>query len=68
MGFGNVYYGLGKRALELSVSSVRSKGSLALSRSMAYHPEIQHSIAEMVIELDSIGPHLETIAGDWSMA
>jgi alkylation response protein AidB-like acyl-CoA dehydrogenase len=33
---------------------------------MAYHPEIQHSIAEMVIELDSIGPHLETIAGDWS--
>lgn len=65
MGFGNVYYGLAKRALELSVSSVRSKGSLALSRSMAYHREIQHSIAEMVIELDSIGPHLETIAGDW---
>ena len=66
MGFGNVYYGLARRALELSVSSVKSKGSLALSRSMAYHPEIQHSIAEMVIELDSIGPHLETIAGDWS--
>ena len=66
MGFGNVYYGLAKRALDLSISSVKSKGSLALSRSMAYHPEIQHAIADMVIELESVGPHLETIAEDWS--
>jgi len=66
MGFGNVYYGLAKRALDLSISSVKSKGSLALSRSMAYHPEVQHAIADMVIELESIGPHLETIAEDWS--
>lgn len=66
MGFGNVYYGLAKRALELSISSVKSKGSMALSRSMAYHPEIQHAIADMVIEVESIGPHLETIAEDWS--
>lgn len=66
MGFGNVYYGLAKRALDLSISSAKSKGSLALSRSMAYHPEIQHAIADMVIELESIGPHLETIAEDWS--
>jgi alkylation response protein AidB-like acyl-CoA dehydrogenase len=66
MGFGNVYYGLAKRALDLSVTSVKSKGSLALSRSMAYHPEVQHVIADMAIELESIGPHLETIAEDWS--
>jgi alkylation response protein AidB-like acyl-CoA dehydrogenase len=66
MGFGNIYYGLAERALDLSISSVKSKGSLALSRSMAYHPEIQHVIADMVIELESIGPHLETIAEDWS--
>ena len=59
MGFGNVYYGLAKRALDQSIASVKTKGSLALSRSMAYHPEIQHAIAEMVIELESIGPHLE---------
>ena len=26
---------------------------------MAYHPEVQHAIAEMVIELESIGPHLD---------
>ena len=66
LGFGNIYYGLAKRALDLSISSVKSKGSLALSRSMAYHPEIQHAIADMVLELESIGPHLETIAEDWS--
>jgi alkylation response protein AidB-like acyl-CoA dehydrogenase len=66
MGFANVYYGLAKRALDLSISAVKSKGALALTRSMAYHPEIQHTIAEMVIELESIGPHLETIAEDWS--
>jgi alkylation response protein AidB-like acyl-CoA dehydrogenase len=66
MGFGNVYYGLAKRALDQSITSAKSKGSLALSRSMAYHPEVQHAIAEMVIELESIGPHLEAIAEDWS--
>ena len=66
MGFGNVYYGLAKRALDQSIASVKSKGSLALTRSMAYHPEIQHAIAEMVIELESIGPHLDAVAADWS--
>lgn len=66
MGFGNIYYGLAKRALDQSIAAAKSKGSLALSRSMAYHPEIQHAIAEMVIELESIGPHLESVAEDWS--
>jgi alkylation response protein AidB-like acyl-CoA dehydrogenase len=66
MGFGNIYYGLAKRALEKSIAAAKSKGSLALSRSMAHHPEVQHAIAEMVIELESIGPHLEAVAEDWS--
>jgi alkylation response protein AidB-like acyl-CoA dehydrogenase len=66
MGFGNIYYGLAKRALDVAINSVKSKGSLGLSRSMAYHPEIQHAIAEMVLELESIGPHLEAVAQDWS--
>jgi alkylation response protein AidB-like acyl-CoA dehydrogenase len=66
MGFGNVYYGLAKRALDQTIASVKTKGSLALSRSMAYHPEIQHAIADMIIELESIGPHLESVAQDWS--
>jgi alkylation response protein AidB-like acyl-CoA dehydrogenase len=66
LGFGNVYYGLAKRAFDYTVTSLKSKRSLAVSRSMAYHPEVQHAIADMAIELESIGPHLESIAEDWS--
>jgi alkylation response protein AidB-like acyl-CoA dehydrogenase len=66
MGFANVYYGLARRALDKSIAAAKSKNSLALSRSMAYHPEVQHAIAQMVIELESIGPHLDRIAEDWS--
>ena len=66
IGFGNVYYGLAKRALDKSVSALKTKRSIAVTRTMAYHPEAQHAIAEMVIELDSIGAHLDRIAEDWS--
>lgn len=66
MGFGNVYYGLAKRALDRCVNSVKTKRSLAITRTMAYHPEVQHAIAEMVIELESIGAHLDRTADDWS--
>ena len=66
MGFGNIYYGLARRALDKSIDAAKNKSSLALSRSLAYHPEVQHAIAQMVIELESIGPHLERIAEDWS--
>jgi alkylation response protein AidB-like acyl-CoA dehydrogenase len=66
IGFGNVYYGLAKRALDKSVAALKDKRSLAMTRSMIHHPEAQHAIAEMIIELDSIGPHLDRIAEDWS--
>ena len=64
--FGNVYYGLATRVRELIVEHLKSKKSIGLTRSMAYHAEIQHGIAELVIEMESIGPHLEAIARDWS--
>lgn len=66
LGFGNVYYGLAQRALDQTIRSVKTKKSMAVSRSMAYHPEIQHAVADMAIELESIGPHLESVAQDWS--
>lgn len=66
LGFANVYYGMARRALDQSVEGVKRKKSLALSRSMAYHPEVQHAIAEMAIEFESIGPHVESVAEDWS--
>jgi alkylation response protein AidB-like acyl-CoA dehydrogenase len=66
LGFGNVYYGLARRALDLTVESVKKKTSIALSRPMSYHAGVQHGIAEMAIELESIGPHLDRVAQDWS--
>lgn len=66
MGFGNIYYGLARRALDLTVANVKKKTSIGLSRPMAYHAEVQHAVAQMVIELESIEPHLDRVAEDWS--
>ncbi|MDQ6623985.1 MAG: acyl-CoA/acyl-ACP dehydrogenase [Verrucomicrobiota bacterium] len=66
LGFGNVYYGMAQRALDLVLAAVKKKNSLGLSRSMACHPGVQHGVAEMVLELEAIGPHLDRIADDWS--
>jgi alkylation response protein AidB-like acyl-CoA dehydrogenase len=66
MGFGNIYYGLARRALDLTVETVKKKTSLGLSRSMAHHAEVQHGIAEMVLELESIEPQLDRVARDYS--
>ncbi|HSB19283.1 MAG TPA: acyl-CoA dehydrogenase family protein [Anaeromyxobacteraceae bacterium] len=66
VGFGNVYYGLARRVFDLTVARVKEKRSLALSRSMAHHPEVQHAVAEMALELEAVEPHLDRIAEDWS--
>jgi alkylation response protein AidB-like acyl-CoA dehydrogenase len=66
MGFGNIYYGLAQRLLELTVEQVKSKGSLGMTRSMAHHPYVQHGVAEMVMGLQAIGAQLESVTGDWS--
>ena len=63
--FGNVYLGIAERARDLAVAGARKRTSLALSRSMAYHPEVQHEVAAMQLELEAITPHLERIAQDW---
>jgi alkylation response protein AidB-like acyl-CoA dehydrogenase len=68
LGFGNIYFGLAQRALDLCLAAVRGKRSLALTRTMAYHPEAQHAIADMAMELEAIEPHLEKVAEDWSNA
>lgn len=66
IGFGNVYYGMARRALDLTVDTLKKKGSIGLTRSMAYHPEAQHGVAEMGIEVEAIGPHLDRVAQDWT--
>jgi alkylation response protein AidB-like acyl-CoA dehydrogenase len=64
--FGNIYYGLAHRMLELTIEHVKAKGSLGLTRSSAHHPEVQRGVAEMVMELEAIGAHLDTTAREWS--
>jgi len=66
LGFGNVYYGVAQRACDLGFASVKKKTSAAVSRSMAYHPEVQHAAAQMSLMLDPMGPLLEQVAQDWS--
>jgi alkylation response protein AidB-like acyl-CoA dehydrogenase len=66
LGFGNIYYGLACRAYETTLQTVKTKRSIALTRSMAYHAELQHMIAEMTLTLDTIAPHLDRVAADWS--
>jgi alkylation response protein AidB-like acyl-CoA dehydrogenase len=65
--FGSIYLGLAQRALDLSIESVKAKRSIAyMSRTMAYHPEVQHNVAEMVLALDAATALVERVAEDWS--
>lgn len=66
LGFGNVYCGLARRALDLVLPAIKSKTSMGLTRSMAYHAEVQHGVAEMVVDLEAITAHLDRVAQDWS--
>jgi alkylation response protein AidB-like acyl-CoA dehydrogenase len=65
--FSNIYIGIAQRARDLAVEGLKKKTSVAgMTRSMAYHPEMQHSVAQMTIELDGMIPHVDRIAADWS--
>ncbi|HLG49834.1 MAG TPA: acyl-CoA dehydrogenase family protein [Reyranella sp.] len=66
LGFGNIYYGMSQRAADLAAAAVKSKKAIAVTRTMAYHPEVQHAIAQLMLALDPVGPHLEQVARDWS--
>lgn len=66
MGFGNVYYGLARYAMDRAVETVKKKRSLAMSRPMSYHAEVQHSVSEMVIELETVEAVLNRAAQDWA--
>jgi alkylation response protein AidB-like acyl-CoA dehydrogenase len=63
--FASIYVGLAQRAIDLAVAGVKKRTSLALTRSMAYHPEVQHEIAEMQIEIEGMAAHVDRVAADW---
>jgi alkylation response protein AidB-like acyl-CoA dehydrogenase len=67
LNFGSIYLGLAERARDLAVAGVQKKTSVALGgRSMKYHPMLQQSFAEMTLEIESMRPHIDRIADDWS--
>jgi alkylation response protein AidB-like acyl-CoA dehydrogenase len=65
-GFANVYYGLGRRVLDLTLASLAKRTALAVSTSMAHHPFVQQGVAEMVMDLETIEPLLDRTAQEWS--
>jgi alkylation response protein AidB-like acyl-CoA dehydrogenase len=64
-GLSSVYYAIALRARDLAVEATKKKTSLALTRSMAYHPEMQHAAAEMSLRIQAMGPQLEKVCRDW---
>jgi alkylation response protein AidB-like acyl-CoA dehydrogenase len=66
LGFAGVYLGIAKRAFDETVAALPKRSSIALTRSMAYHPEVQHRVADMRIALESAEAHLDRICDDWS--
>lgn len=66
MGFANIYCGMARRACDLTLPTVKGKSSMGLTRSMAYHPGVQHGVAEMMMALDTIAPLLDHVATEWS--
>jgi len=66
VGFANIYYAMAMRARDVIVEQLKTKTSIGLTRPMTYHPEIQHGIAEIAIAIESMGPHVDAVARDWS--
>ena len=67
IGFASVYSGIAQRAYDTTVASLHKKRSIALTRSMAYHPEVQHHVAAMRMALESIDAQVEKVAHEWSI-
>lgn len=66
MGFSSVYLGAARRAYDLTVANVPRRTSIALTHSMAHHPEVQHNVAEMRMDLDTAEALLDRTVADWS--
>lgn len=65
LGFAAVYSGIARRAFDLTCDTVKRRKSVALSRSLAYHPEVQHGIADMRMKLELTDAYVERTASDW---
>jgi alkylation response protein AidB-like acyl-CoA dehydrogenase len=64
--FGSIYLGLAKRAMDIASETAHRRKALALTRTFAYHPEVQHNIAQMQFRFDAAEALVEKIADEWS--
>ena len=64
--FASIYLGLAERARDLAAAGVKKRTSLALTRSMAYHPEVQRCFSEMQLALEGTSAQVERVAYEWS--
>lgn len=65
-GFASVYMGLSERIRDLVVGQMTQKGALGMTRTMAYHPEVQRKVADIVMNLERMAPQLNELTQDWS--
>lgn len=65
LGFAAVYSSIARRAFDDTIVQMHQRKSVALTRSMAYHPEVQHQVAEMRIHLEAMTAHLDRVCDDW---
>jgi alkylation response protein AidB-like acyl-CoA dehydrogenase len=66
MGFSATYLGAAKRALDMTLQQLPRRTSVALTHSMAHHPEVQHLVAEMRISFDAAEAMFERTCHDWA--
>jgi alkylation response protein AidB-like acyl-CoA dehydrogenase len=64
-GITSVYLGIAHRALDLAVATAKKRTSIALSRPMAYHPEIQHEVAQMAMRIEAMDAQMDRFLDDW---
>jgi alkylation response protein AidB-like acyl-CoA dehydrogenase len=67
LGFAATYLGAAKRALDMTLEQIPKRTSVALTGSMANHPEVQHLVAEMRVAYDAAEALLEKTAHDWAV-
>ncbi len=65
-GFASVYLGAARRAFDITLERMPQRTSIALTRSMAHHPEVQHNVAEMRMDYDAAEALLERTTTDWA--
>ncbi len=66
LGFAATYLGAARRAFDITVETMPKRSSIALTNSMAQHPEVQHNVADMRIALDAADAMIARTAADWS--